>query len=535
MDQLFERLMPGAARLSSIVGRNGAPLQDDGPGDLPLPASSESSSTSPGTGAAATGASATAHAGATAGAMSRIAALSDADLATAIAWTASLTRDVQAIGALLAAEVARRSRPELGYTGLAQSSGHRTPEAMIQAITKAPYIEAARSVKVGEMMAVADASLDRATPGHDAARRPEGGQLPLGDAGATGDSPLPWSEPVSTAVRDGILSIASADSIMRGLGQPTGQISPDTLHDAAVLLVHEGCVLGSDQLFRRARQVRDALDRAGVADRERQRYEQRFLRIGPEIDGMRRITGLLDPESAAIVGSAIDAVTSPRRGGPRFVDPAERVRAEAIIADPRTTEQLALDALVQMIRIAAEADPNTVFGKHRPAVRMLVTADDLRSDAGCGRIEGAPDAVSLSTIRRGICDGGIVPVLLDASGQALDVGQDQRLFTSRQRTALAVRDGGCMIPDCDRPPSWTEAHHIIPYAIGGRTAVRDGILLCRHHHMFAHNNGWQIVRAGDEYWLRPPRTHDPAQTLIRLISKNPMMHEFASRRQKEAS
>ncbi len=90
MDQLFERLMPGAARLSSIVGRNGAPLQDDGPGDLPLPASSESSSTSSGTGTATTGASASAGAGAgaTAGAMSRIAALSDADLATAIAWTA---------------------------------------------------------------------------------------------------------------------------------------------------------------------------------------------------------------------------------------------------------------------------------------------------------------------------------------------------------------------------------------------------------------------------------------------------------------
>ncbi len=447
--------------------------------------------------------------------MSRIATLTDAHLATAIEWTASLARDVQAIGALLAAEVARRSRPELGYTGLAQSSGHRTPEAMIQAITKAPYIEAARSVNVGGMMAEAAAAIDGAT---------------------AGDAPImPWSEPVSTAVSRGTLCIASADSIVRGIGQPTGRISADALHDAVVLLVHVGTELGADQLFRRARQVRDALDRAGVADRERERYEQRFLRIGPEIDGMRRITGLLDPESAAIVGSAIDAVTSPRRGGPRFVDPAEKVRAEAIIADPRTTEQLALDALVQMIRIAAEADPNTVFGKHRPAVQMIVTADDLRSDAGCGRIEGAPDAVSLPTIRRGICDSGIVPVLLDASGQALDVGQDQRLFTSRQRVALAVRDGGCMIPDCDRPPSWTEAHHINSYSAGGRTDVRDGILLCRYHHMFIHNNHWQILRDGADYWLKPPRTQDPAQTLIRLASKNPMMHQFASRRQKEAS
>ena len=35
---------------------------------------------------------------------------------------------------------------------------------------------------------------------------------------------------------------------------------------------------------------------------------------------MTRVHGLLDPESAAIVVPIFDAITSPRRGGPRFVD-----------------------------------------------------------------------------------------------------------------------------------------------------------------------------------------------------------------------
>ncbi|MEP6482771.1 MAG: HNH endonuclease signature motif containing protein [Rhodoglobus sp.] len=42
-----------------------------------------------------------------------------------------------------------------------------------------------------------------------------------------------------------------------------------------------------------------------------------------------------------------------------------------------------------------------------------------------------------------------------------------------------MRDGGCRFPGCDRPPSWCEAHHIVPWSHGGRTDLADGLLLCR--------------------------------------------------------
>ena len=61
---------------------------------------------------------------------------------------------------------------------------------------------------------------------------------------------------------------------------------------------------------------------------------------------MTRITGLLDPESAAIVVPILDAATSPRRGGPRFVDPDAVQRADDIVRDERTTDQLTLDTFV---------------------------------------------------------------------------------------------------------------------------------------------------------------------------------------------
>ena len=86
----------------------------------------------------------------------------------------------------------------------------------------------------------------------------------------------------------------------------------------------------------------------------------------------------------------------------------------------------------------------------------------------------------------------------------LRLGRSQRLFSAQQRIALAARDGGCRFPGCDRPPSFTEAHHITPWSRGGRTDVNDGILLCRHHHLLVHNNGWEIRRRGHGFAVLPP-------------------------------
>lgn len=52
-----------------------------------------------------------------------------------------------------------------------------------------------------------------------------------------------------------------------------------------------------------------------------------------------------------------------------------------------------------------------------------------------------------------ICRSGTRNILVDEAGNPLDVGREQRLFTAKQKIALAYRDGGCMDPDCDRPVS----------------------------------------------------------------------------------
>ncbi len=69
-------------------------------------------------------------------------------------------------------------------------------------------------------------------------------------------------------------------------------------------------------------------------------------------------------------------------------------------------------------------------------------------------------ALSPSAVRRLACEAGIVPMVLGARSEVLDLGYTQRLITPAQRRALAARDQGCSYPGCTVPPMWCEAHHV---------------------------------------------------------------------------
>ena len=408
--------------------------------------------------------------------------LSDSSLLDAQGALAAERRRVDAQSAVVAAEIAFRSRRELGHEGLAQRLGARTPERLIQRMTGGSARDAQTMVRVGA---------------------------------------LPPGSVLGSAVASGALGLDAADAIAT-----VGETASD---EVVAGLISEAPSLSVEKLAARAREMRAELDEDGVADREQHLRDQRFLRLSAVGDGMTRLSGLLDPESAAVVVAAYDGATSPRRGGPRFVDPEQSARGDDLVRDERTTEQRALDTFVELVRLGTEAD-SSVLPAHRPAVRVLVTEKDLARHAGSGRFEGQSVPISIATVERHLCEAGVVPVLFDTDGQAVNVGREQRRFTPRQRVGLAARDGGCLFPLCDRPPSWCEAHHITPWIEGGRTDLADGVLLCRHHHLMLHNNGWRVERTGAggagaghpgaDYVLIPPRSIDPSRTPIPAFSKS---------------
>ena len=145
---------------------------------------------------------------------------------------------------------------------------------------------------------------------------------------------------------------------------------------------------------------------------------------------------------------------------------------------------------------------------------------------GPGVIEGTAVAVSAGTLERNLCDTGFLNITFDDHGNGIDLGREQRIFSPAQRAALAVRDGGCMWPGCDRPPAWTETHHLQHWKDDGPTDLDQGILLCRADHLRLHNEHWHITRDNTgRHWLTPPRELALDQEPIRLTSKNPLLRD----------
>ena len=408
---------------------------------------------------------------------------------------AEVGRRFDAIAASYANEIRHRSRRELGHSGLAQRLGARSPEKLVQSLTGSSFREAQTLVRIGELLA---------TPSE-----------------LTPDTPPPplWLVDVAAAVTAGTLSLDAADVIRAGLGVPTEDVTATDLFAAASTLLRNAPSLTLEQLAADARNARAELDLDLVRDREQALRERRSLRFSQQLDGMTRVTGLLDPESAAIIVTAADAVLAPRRG-PRFVDPDAAAAAAELVRDQRTNDQLLADAFVDLIRMATLVDDGAVLGKRRPVVQIHVVDRDLNSRRGLGRIDGQTEPISIETIERNLCDTGATTITFDHTGTALDVGREHRTFTPRQRIALAARDGGCRMPNCDCPPSWTEAHHINPWSEGGKTDLADGILLCRFHHMLIHNYGWRIVREGAEYYLVAPPDDDAPHERTPLPTKS---------------
>jgi hypothetical protein len=359
---------------------------------------------------------------------------------------------------------------------------------------------------------------------------------------------LPWHSPISSAVNAGILSVAAAHAIRTGLGDVDSVVTGKVLADAVDTLLDEASRMNADQLLRRSRRMRDSLDEAGITTREKKAWDDRYLRVWKTDAGQVHVHGVFPPEQGEFILSVYDSLTGPRRGGVRFVDPDRAAWARAVKEDPRSTGQIAADTFVDLLKAGSAVNPDRMLGGRLPAVQVLVTEPSQRpagnpdrtdipapapdaagtevlvaipDGTGHGFIEGNLAPVSRETIDRLICTSGTVEVTLDVDGQPLNLGREERIFSQAQRIALAARDGGCRWGDCDRPPSRTEAHHLDEWVRDhGQTDIRLGILLCSPHHRLLHHQGWQIFENRGRYWLRPPASVDPGQTLIELRSKS---------------
>lgn len=479
--------------------------------------------------------------------------LSDDGVVAALEAATGLVRAGEKVRIAASGAAAARSTREAGHTGLAQKRGHRNPASLIQEITGATRAEAAKHVRLGESLrtlagidpgrdAMTDAS-DPAVPPCEGAGAGVGvGPGPRAGVGAGGE-PEPWHAPLGRALLAGAIGSAQHDAILRGLGEPP---EPDPLAAssqddgldavarareawreawmlAAQQLIAEARERTVEELGRAARTIRDQLDPAGAQRRFDQRFEGRAFRLWRDADGVRRGSIVFDDLGGAWAQTIWDSALRPRRGGPRFVDSEEKARAEELVADPRTNDQLAYDLFLDLLCAGALADAATVFGARQAGVRIVVPADAIvqeRSGAPTvALIEDDQTVLPAWLAAQHMCDTATRHVTVDGGGNPLDLGREARLYRPNQKIALAIRDGGCRWRGCDRPASYCEAHHIDEWVRDeGRTDVDRGILLCRFHHMELHHGGWRITREGlGDFVLHPPPGRgDPLVLVPRL-------------------
>ncbi|TFV95189.1 DUF222 domain-containing protein, partial [Leifsonia flava] len=328
--------------------------------------------------------------------------------------------------ALAAAEIARRSTPEHGLGSLARRSGFTDADTLVVSMTGSTKAEARSLARVGEMIAVTDAATDLA------AARDAHSRADTDLAAAVPPVEVPWYAALADAVTAGRISVAVADVIQTGLGEPTDDVTPESLEGALTDLLAE--LLGPDgtrrvhvsEARRAARAARDDIDTAGVVVREAVLRNKQYWRTWTAADGMFHGEYALDPENGALVTAIHHQLTHPRRHatGARRPFGAPPNRQDQYV-DRSIRERDAAEGLVQLLRAGASVDPMRLLDAEAPSVRVVVNEQALRTGDGFGAVEGHPGAVSLASVERGLC-AGYLPVLFSSTGQPLNLGRDER-------------------------------------------------------------------------------------------------------------
>ena len=137
---------------------------------------------------------------------------------------------------------------------------------------------------------------------------------------------------------------------------------------------------------------------------------------------------------------------------------------------------------MRLVELASGTGELPAHSGDRPQVIITLDVESLRSGLGHASLLATGETISPQAARRLASDCDLIPAVLGEGSAIPDLSRTKRLVTGRLRTALWVRDQGCVFPGCDRRPRDCEAHHIIPWWCGGQTSLDNCALLCPHHH-----------------------------------------------------
>lgn len=274
----------------------------------------------------------------------------------------------------------------------------------------------------------------------------------------------------------------------------------------------------------------DAVDSRTTERDHRRDYDNRTFYLSPLGDGWD-IRGFLPAaEGAELAGILNEQMAARRRSDPDDMTNAAARRADALLDlarsaahhefTPSQRDRARVQVLVPFHRLrrcrscrdtlgedllgdvqqareeasgaGSTSGDRTPADEWRSPVRGGVPADLRSPKWRCGNGPGE-GVLAGSELDRLTCDANFRRIVLGADSEVLDVGRTTRSIPAAIRSALDVRDGGCVVPNCDRPPGWCEAHHVKHWSDGGDTAESNLVLLCSAHHHQLHKGMWHIT------------------------------------------
>ncbi|MDO5494769.1 MAG: DUF222 domain-containing protein [bacterium] len=414
--------------------------------------------------------------------------MTDAGLVAVLRAVGEVTKQSEALSAVIAGEIARRSPIEARGEGLAKRSGFSTPGRMVAASRGGKVGRGAELVKVGE------------------------GTAPR--QSLTGEE-LPAAHPhVAAALHAGDIGVDAAHLIITMLDRVSARANPVELEATEELLARQAAEFPLEQLEKLVKYAEARLDPDGLAPKEEDQYAARSLVMREDANGMLHLRGMFDPVTGAPIKLALQDYAEARMREARGNNaPGAPEGAAGAVCETRTVAQIQADGLADFIAHVRGCDQKDFT---MSSVTMVVRVDlqDLEcrlGGAGIATIDGIGQPISAEAARKLAANAHLIPAVFDGDSVPLDLGRTARTFTRSQVHALWERDGGCA--KCGQT-QFVEAHHVKWWwRHGGRTDLGNGVLLCSRCHHTIHRDEWEIHLRGNpgEVWFIPPAHVDPGR------------------------
>ncbi len=324
---------------------------------------------------------------------------------------------------------------------------------------------------------------------------------------------------VREALRAGRIGVAQVHLLAKLAANPRVRdqlpASETVLLDAAVQLPYQD--------FKTVCARWEQLADADGAHRDHERSLQHRNAHITTIDGEFELHGRQGAVAGAIMREIFD----------KFCEAQFRADWEATVAEhgdqarpelmPRTAAQRRADTLLAIFEAAATAG---IDGVPLEIVLNLVMDYDQFEQYLHEQLDGTPVVIDPASVRERRCEtvdgvpvdprqavalaflGQVRRIVIDGAGVVVNAGRLRRLFTGPLRDILQVVDPRCIWLGCMIRAAISHIDHLHGHAAGGPTDAANAGVMCRHHNLFKHRNGYHARRDQHGQWhiTRPDGT-----------------------------